>query len=166
MGQFAADLKAEITADRKELEALMAGFQIPQSRTRKAAGWIAEEVHGTEAPCGSTCRQGGALRLLEIWDARYRLASRVSGFMLRWLPALDGRPELADIDLKKLGATGGGSTPEGGGEKIGRRWGGIWSSFPPMHEPSPVQREAKVKRLKFAKNMDVEPRLRTGTGFA
>jgi hypothetical protein len=29
VGQFAADLKAEITADRKELEALMARFQIP-----------------------------------------------------------------------------------------------------------------------------------------
>jgi hypothetical protein len=42
VGQFAADLKAEITADRKELEALIARFHIPQRRTRKAAGWIAD----------------------------------------------------------------------------------------------------------------------------
>src|ERR1700733_13767425 len=67
VGQFAADLKAEITADRKELEALMARFQIPQSRTRKAAGWIADKF--TELKLLVDDRQGGALRLLEIWDA-------------------------------------------------------------------------------------------------
>jgi hypothetical protein len=37
VGQFAADLKTEIAADRQALEALMARLQIAQSRTRKVA---------------------------------------------------------------------------------------------------------------------------------
>jgi hypothetical protein len=100
VGQFAADLKAEITADRKELEALMARFQIPQSRTRKAAGWIAEKF--TELKLLVDDGQGGALRLLEIWDA---LSIGIEGKRLlccALASALDGRPELAAIDLKKL----------------------------------------------------------------
>jgi hypothetical protein len=55
----------QITADRKDLEALMARFQIPQSHTRKAAGWIAEKF--TELKLLVDDRQGGAL--LENWDA-------------------------------------------------------------------------------------------------
>jgi hypothetical protein len=41
--QFAAELQAEIAADRQELEALMARLQVAQSRTRKVAAWIGEK---------------------------------------------------------------------------------------------------------------------------
>ena len=99
-GQFAAALQAEIAADRQELEALMARLQIAQSRTRKVAAWISEKF--TELKLLLDDRKGGALRLLEIWDA---LSLGIEGKRLLWhtlASALDGRAELATIDLKKL----------------------------------------------------------------
>jgi hypothetical protein len=99
-GQFAAALQAEIAADRQELEALMARLQIAQSRTRKVAAWISEKF--TELKLLLDDRKGGALRLLEIWDA---LSLGIEGKRLLWhtlASALAGRAELATIDLKKL----------------------------------------------------------------
>ena len=98
-GQFAAELQAEIAADRQELEALMARFQIPHSRTRKVAAWISEKF--TQLKLLLDDRKGGALRLLEIWDA---LSLGIEGKRLLWCTlasALEGRPELAAIDLNK-----------------------------------------------------------------
>jgi hypothetical protein len=100
VGQFAADLKMEIAADRQELEALMARLQIAQSRTRKVAAWITEKF--TELKLMLDDRQGGALRLLEIWDA---LSIGIEGKRLPWCSlasALEGRRELAAFDLRKL----------------------------------------------------------------
>lgn len=41
---FLEELKADIEADRKEVIDLMARLDIPQSRVRKASGWLAEQV--------------------------------------------------------------------------------------------------------------------------
>jgi hypothetical protein len=101
VGQFAAELQAEIVADRQDLEALMARLEIAQSRTRKVAAWVGEKF--TELKLLLDDRKGGALRLLEIWDA---LSLGIEGKRLLWhtlASAVDGRPELAGIDLKKLG---------------------------------------------------------------
>jgi hypothetical protein len=100
VGQFAADLKTEIAADRQELEALMACLQIAQSRTRKVAAWVTEKF--TELKLILDDRHAGALRLLEIWDA---LSIGIEGKRLLWrslASALEGRRELAAIDLRKL----------------------------------------------------------------
>jgi hypothetical protein len=99
-GQFAAELQAEFAADRQELEALMARLQIAQSRTRKVAAWISEKL--TELKLLLDDRKGGELRMLEIWDA---LSLGIEGKRLLWrtlASAVDGRPELSVIDLKKL----------------------------------------------------------------
>jgi hypothetical protein len=99
-GQFAAELQAEIAADRQELESLMARLQMAQSRTRKVAAWISEKF--TELKLLLDDRKGGALRLLEIWDA---LSLGIEGKRLLWrtlASALDGRPELSAIDLNNL----------------------------------------------------------------
>jgi hypothetical protein len=93
-------LQAEIAADRQELEALMARLQIARSRIRKVAAWISEKL--TELKLLRDDRKGGALRLLEIWDA---LSLGIEGKRLLWhtlASAVDGRAELAVIDLKKL----------------------------------------------------------------
>jgi hypothetical protein len=100
VGQFAADLKTEIAADRQALEALMARLQIAQSRTRKIAAWNSEKF--TELKLVLDDRKEGALRLLEFWDA---FSHGIEGKRLLWrtlASALDGRPELSAIDLKNL----------------------------------------------------------------
>jgi hypothetical protein len=79
VGQFAADLKTEIAADRQALEALMARLQIAQSRTRKVAAWNSEKF--TELKLVLDDRKEGALRLLEFWDA---LSLGIEGKRLLW----------------------------------------------------------------------------------
>src|SRR5262245_26657022 len=64
---FAARLRADIVADRGELEALMGRAQAAPSRPRKAAAWLAEKV--TELKLRLDDPAGGALRLLEVLEA-------------------------------------------------------------------------------------------------
>jgi uncharacterized coiled-coil protein SlyX len=44
LSSFFAELRAEVTQERQQLEALMARLQIDQSRTRKALGWLGEKM--------------------------------------------------------------------------------------------------------------------------
>src|SRR6059058_4019514 len=66
-GSFAAELRADIAADRKELEGLMARLHVSASPPRKAAAWLAEKV--TELKLRLDDPAGGSLRLLETLDA-------------------------------------------------------------------------------------------------
>jgi hypothetical protein len=61
------NLRADIVADRKELEALMERLQIAQSPPRKAAAWLGEKV--TEFKLRVNDPAGGPLRLLEALEA-------------------------------------------------------------------------------------------------
>src|SRR3954469_10704598 len=67
LARFAADLRAEIAADRGELEALMARLKVGVSQTRKMAGWLAEKA--SELKLRLDDKSTGALRELEVLDA-------------------------------------------------------------------------------------------------
>ena len=63
---FAA-LRADIGADRKELESLMTQLDVAQSGARKATAWLTEKV--TEIKLRVDDPAGGTLRLLEASEA-------------------------------------------------------------------------------------------------
>lgn len=67
LSPFLARLKKEIEADRQHLVDLMARLHIPQSRIRKASGWLVEKI--TEAKLEVDDQSGGLLRRLERLEA-------------------------------------------------------------------------------------------------
>jgi len=64
---FFRELRADIAADRDELEALMKALNIDQSRTRKASAWLTEKV--TELKLRFDDPKAGALLLFESLEA-------------------------------------------------------------------------------------------------
>lgn len=64
---FVAELRADVEADRRELETLMDRLQVARSSTRKVTAWMAEKV--TELKLRMDDPAGGALRLLEALEA-------------------------------------------------------------------------------------------------
>src|SRR5438105_546827 len=64
VARFAAELRADIAADRGELEVLMARLQVSVSRPRKVAAWFGEKM--TELKLRLDDPSAGALRRLEI----------------------------------------------------------------------------------------------------
>jgi hypothetical protein len=90
---FASELRAEIAADRRELEALMARLQVAVSRSRKAAAWFSEKI--MELKLRLDDRQGGDLRQLEIWED---LSLGIEGKRLLWR-SFASAPE-ATLDLR------------------------------------------------------------------
>jgi hypothetical protein len=64
---FLAELRADIEADRGELEALMGRLQVAVSVPRKATAWVTEKV--TQLKLKADDPAGGALRLLEALEA-------------------------------------------------------------------------------------------------
>lgn len=64
---FFSKLRADIAADRDELEVLMKALNIDQSRTRKASAWLAEKF--TELKLRFDDPQAGALLLFESLEA-------------------------------------------------------------------------------------------------
>ncbi len=98
--RFAAGLRVDIEADRRELEALMGRLQIAASRTRTAAAWLAAK--GTELKLRLDDSAGGALRRLEVFDA---VSVGIEGKRLLWralAAAAEGRPDLRGIDYVRL----------------------------------------------------------------
>ena len=79
MGRFVPELRADIAADRRELEALMARLHIAASPSRAAAARLAERM--TEIKLRLDDPAGGALRLLEILEA---LSAGIEGKRLLW----------------------------------------------------------------------------------
>lgn len=65
--QSLATLKADILADRKELEALMSRLDLAVSNTRKAGAWLAEKM--TQLKLWIDDPEGGSLRRLESLEA-------------------------------------------------------------------------------------------------
>ena len=79
VARFAADLRDDIGADRRELEALMARLGVAESRPRKAAAWLSEKM--SELKLRLDDPSGGALRQLEIFEA---LSVGIEGKRLLW----------------------------------------------------------------------------------
>jgi hypothetical protein len=99
-GRFAAELRADIVADRQELQALMARLHVSASPPRKAAAWLAEKA--TELKLRLDDPAGGALRLLEILEA---VSVGIEGKRLLWrslAAAAEGAPALRGPDYGRL----------------------------------------------------------------
>jgi hypothetical protein len=78
--QFFAELRADVTADRHELEGLMEQLHITESRVRKATAWLSEKL--TEVKLRLDDPAGGALRLMESLEA---LSLGIEGKRGMWL---------------------------------------------------------------------------------
>lgn len=100
LADFFAKLRADIAADRQELETLMGGLQITESRTRKASAWLAEKV--TELKLRLDDPAGGDLRLFESLEA---LSLGIEGKKSLWLAlstVAKATPELRLVDYERL----------------------------------------------------------------
>jgi hypothetical protein len=101
LGPWAAALRADIDADRQELEALMERLQITASRPRLAFAWLGEKV--TVIKLWLDDSRGGGLRLLESLEA---LALGIDGKRALWrslATAAEGAPGLHGVDYDRLG---------------------------------------------------------------
>lgn len=97
---FVAELRADVEADRRELEALMAQLQIAESRTRKASAWLAEKF--TELKLRLDDPAGGELRLFESYEA---LSLGIEGKRSLWLAltaVAENTPALQSVDFGRL----------------------------------------------------------------
>ena len=100
MEQFVAELRADIVADRQELEVLMVRLSVSQSRTRKATAWLGEKV--AEIKMHLDDLAGGPLRMLEALEA---LALGIHGKWSLWqalAAAAEATPALGVLDYKRL----------------------------------------------------------------
>lgn len=99
-GRFAAELRADILADRRELEALMARLHVEVRSPRKAATWVAEKL--TEVKLRLDDASGGALHRLEALEA---VSVGIEGKRLLWralAAAAEGTPGLRGTDYGRL----------------------------------------------------------------
>lgn len=95
-----AELRADIFADRQELEVLMMRLAISPSRTRRATAWLGEKI--TEIKLHLDDLGGGPLRLLEALEA---LALGIHGKWSLWqalAAAAEDAPALRVLDYKRL----------------------------------------------------------------
>jgi hypothetical protein len=98
--RFAAELRADVEADRQELEAIMDRLQITESRTRKATGWLAEKASRLKLRLDDLT--DGALRLHETLEA---LSLGIEGKRSLWralAAAAEGSPALRVADYALL----------------------------------------------------------------
>jgi hypothetical protein len=97
---FAAELRADVAADRQELESLMDRLHVSRSRTRQAAVWFAEKI--TELKLRLDDPAAGALRLLEALEA---VALGIDGKLALWralAAAAEDKPALQLTDYERL----------------------------------------------------------------
>ena len=100
LADFFAKLRADIAADRQELETLMGRLEITESRTRKASAWLAEKV--TELKLRLDDPKDGDLRLFESIEA---LSLGIEGKKSLWLAlsaAAEDTPALRLVDYERL----------------------------------------------------------------
>jgi hypothetical protein len=100
LSDFFRQLRADITADRDELERLMEVLQISQSRTRKASAWMAEKM--TELKLRLDDSKSGPLFLFESLEA---LSLGIEGKRSLWLALIAAArksPALRVIDYERL----------------------------------------------------------------
>lgn len=95
-----AELRADVEADRGELEALMARLHVAASRPRKVTAWLAERI--AELKLRLDDPAGGPLRRLEALEA---LSLGIEGKRLLWRAlavAAEGEPALRGVDYERL----------------------------------------------------------------
>ncbi|MDX6696439.1 MAG: hypothetical protein QOF02_4042 [Blastocatellia bacterium] len=98
---FVAELRADIEADRKELESLMSALNISESRTRKASAWLTEKVTELKLRLDDPAADGD-LRLLESIEA---VALGIDGKRALWralATAAEDEPKLRALDYERL----------------------------------------------------------------
>jgi hypothetical protein len=95
-----AELRADIKADRNEMQGLMDRLGISESRTRKVSGWLMEKVARIKMRVDD--KASGSLRLLESLEA---IARGIHGKLALWL-ALSAASEIAHelrgLDYERL----------------------------------------------------------------
>ena len=97
---FVAALKADVEADRNELETIMKRLDISQSSTRKVSAWLTEKV--TELKLRIDDAKHGELRLLESFEA---LSLGIEGKKSLWISlsaAAESSPGLQIADYERL----------------------------------------------------------------
>ena len=87
--RFAADLRADIEDDRRELRKLMDALNVTESRARQATAWVAEKMTLIKLRLDDWA--GGDFRLFEALEA---LSLGIEGKKALWL-ALEGAAEKA-----------------------------------------------------------------------
>ena len=100
LASFFAELRREISADRKELQRLMNRLQIEESLPRKVSAWLAGKVTELKLRLDDSSR--GPLRLLESLEV---LGLGIYGKLALWRAlgaAVDLSPALRDFDCERL----------------------------------------------------------------
>jgi len=97
---FFAELRADVEADRKELEALMSRLGIDESRARRATAWLTEKI--AEIKLRLDDPAGGALRLLEALEALSLGIEGKRSMLLALAAAAEVAPGLRDVDYDRL----------------------------------------------------------------
>lgn len=100
LGRFFAELRADITADREKLEALMGQLEISQSRTRRASAWLTEKVTALKLRLDDPA--DGDLRLFESLEG---LSLGIEGKRSLWLAlsvVAERSPHLQLLDYQEL----------------------------------------------------------------
>lgn len=100
VGRLAAELRADVEADRQTLESLMDRLQVARSRTRRAAAWLGEKVADLKLRLDD--HAGGSLRLFESLEA---LSLGIEGKRSLWRAlaiAAEEAPELRVADYEGL----------------------------------------------------------------
>jgi hypothetical protein len=100
VGKLATELRADVAADRQELQELMSRLHVAESRTRKVTAWLAEKV--TELKLRLDDPADGALRLLEALEA---LSLGIQGKRSLWralAAAAEDTPALQVADYEAL----------------------------------------------------------------
>ena len=98
--RFAADLRADIEADRSELRKLMSQLSIAESRARQATAWMAEKM--TLLKLRFDDWAAGEFRLFEALEA---LSLGIEGKRSLWLAlagAAERMPALRSLDYARL----------------------------------------------------------------
>jgi hypothetical protein len=97
---FLAELRADVEADRQELEALMGRLHIPVSRSRAAMAFLVEKATRLKLRLDDSAE--GALRLLEVSEA---VALGIEGKRALWgalAAAAEAAPALQVADYARL----------------------------------------------------------------
>ncbi|HEX2386131.1 MAG TPA: hypothetical protein VHL99_06185 [Candidatus Binatia bacterium] len=97
-----SDLRADIEADRSELQGIMREFNIAESRTRRASAWVAEK--GARLKMLADDKATGPLRRLESLEA---VALGIDGKHALWRAlnaAAETTPALRARDYDQLAA--------------------------------------------------------------
>jgi hypothetical protein len=96
----AADLKVEVGADSRELEALMQRLAVAVSMPRQAGGWLAEKLVDLKVRLDD--RAGGTFRAFELLEA---LSLGIEGKRCLWealQSAAEREPLLSGLDYPRL----------------------------------------------------------------